>query len=105
MNLTVCNPYSNLTLSNLIIHQILVVDSNGNPPPLLPDGSPSVQLVPIGPHCFGDLGPCTCVTRQFVLRLRGAVPGPYRILLRGICFEACFHGDEEACFVFDVCKD
>jgi hypothetical protein len=105
MHLTVCNPYRNLTLSNLTIHQIVVVQANGAPVPLLPDGSPSVQLVPVGPYCFDDLAPCTCVTRQFVLRLRGAVPGPYRILLRGICFDACFHGDEEDCFVFNVCKD
>jgi hypothetical protein len=105
MHLTVCNPYRNLTLSNLTVHQLLVVDMNGNPPALLPDGSPSVQLVPIGPYCFDDLAPCTCITRQFVLRLRGAVPGPYRILIRGICFDACFHGDEEDCFIFDVCKD
>jgi hypothetical protein len=105
MHLTVCNPYRNLTLSNLTVHQLVVVDMNGNPPPLLPDGSPSIQLVPIGPYCFDDLEPCTCVTRQFVLRLRGAVPGPYRILVKGICFDACFHGDEEDCFVFNVCKD
>jgi hypothetical protein len=105
MHLTVCNPYRNLTLSNLTIHQIVVVQANGAPVANLPDGSPSVQLVPMGPHCFDDLAPCTCVTRQFVLRLRGAVPGPYRIILRGICFDACFHGDEEDCFVFEVCKD
>ena len=105
MHLTVCNPYRNLTLSNLTIHQLLVVDMNGNPPALLPDGSPSVQLVPVGPYCFDDLAPCACVTRQFVLRLRGAVPGPYRILVKGICFDACFHGDEDDCFLFDVCKD
>lgn len=105
MHLTVCNPYRNLTLSNLTIHQIVVVQANGAPVANLPDGSPSVQLVPIGPYCFDDLAPCTCVTRQFVLRLRGAVPGPYRILLKGICFDACFHGDEEDCFIFNVCKD
>ena len=105
MHLTVCNPYRNLTLSNLTIHQLLVVDMNGNPPPLLPDGSPSIQLVPVGPYCFDDLEPCTCVTRQFVLRLRGAVPGPWRILVKGICFDACFHGDEQDCFTFEVCKD
>jgi hypothetical protein len=62
------------------------------------------QLLP-SPYCFGDIAPCTCVTRQFVVRLRGAVPGPYRILLRGICFDACFHGDDEDCFVFQACKD
>jgi hypothetical protein len=105
MSLTVCNPYRNLTLSNLTIHQIVVVQANGGPGANLPDGTPSVQLVPVGPYCFNDLAPCTCVTRQFVLRLRGAVPGSYRILLRGICFDACFHGDEEDCFIFNVCKD
>lgn len=105
MNLTVCNPYRNLTLSSLTIHQVVVVQANGAAVANLPDGTPSVQLVPMGPYCFDDLAPCTCVTRQFVLRLRGAVPGPYRILLRGICFDACFHGDEQDCFVFNVCKD
>ena len=105
MHLTVCNPYKNLTLSNLTIHQLVVVDANGNPVPNLPDGSPSIQLVPVGPHCFDDIAPCTCVSREFVLRLRGAPGGPYKILVRGICFDACLHGDTEACFTFEVCKD
>lgn len=105
MQLTVCNPYKNLTLSNLVVNYVTVVDINGNPVPLLPDGSPSIQLVPRGPYCFDDLAPCTCVSREFVLRLRGAPPGPYRILLSGICFNACFHGDEQDCFLFNVCKD
>jgi hypothetical protein len=105
MHLTVCNPYKNLTLSNLVVTQLIVVDANGNPVPNLPDGSPSIQLVPVGPYCFDDIAPCTCVTREFVLRLRGAPPGTYHILLKGICFDACFHGDEEDCFIFNVCKD
>jgi len=105
MSLIVCNPYANLTLAGLTIQMVTVVDMNGNAVPNLPDGSPSIELTPIGPYCFGDIAPCTCVTRQFVLRLRGAVPGQHRILLKGICFNACFHGDEEACFVFNVCKD
>ena len=105
MHLTVCNPYKNLTLSNLTIHQLVVVDANGNPVPNLPDGSPSIQLVPVGPHCFDDIAPCTCVSREFVLRLRGAPGGPYKILVRGICFDACLHGDTEACFTFEVCQD
>jgi hypothetical protein len=105
MHLTVCNPYKNLTLSNLTVQQLVVVDANGNPVPNLPDGSPSIQLVPIGPYCFDDIAPCTCVTREFVLRLRGAPGGPYHILVKGICFDACFHGDGDGCFQFDVCKD
>jgi hypothetical protein len=105
MYLTVCNPYSNITLSNLVVHQLEVLDSQGNPVPNLPDGTPSIQLVPIGPYCFDDIAPCTCVTRQFILRLRGAPGGRYEIKVRGICFDACFHGDTEACFAFEVCKD
>jgi hypothetical protein len=31
--------------------------------------------------------------------------GSYRILLRGICFDACFDGDGDECFIFNVCKD
>lgn len=105
MHLTICNPYSNLTLSNVSVQQLLVVDSNGNPVPALPNGDPSIELVPIGPHCFDDIAPCTCVTREFVLRLRGAPGGRYRILVRGICFDICVHRDTDACFRFDVCPD
>ena len=61
--------------------------------------------MPIGPYCFDDIPPCACVNREFVLRLRGAPGGPYRILIRGICFDARIHADAEACFAFDVCKD
>lgn len=105
LSLVVCNPYRNLTLSKLVVHQLVVVQANGAPVPNLPDGSPSIALTPMGPYCFDDLAPCTCTTRQFVLRLRGAPGGPYRILVRGICFDACFHGNEDDCFLFNVCKD
>lgn len=105
MHLTICNPYSNVTLSNVVVHQLIVVGPSGQPVPKLPDGSPAIQLVPVGPYCFDDIRPCACVTREFVLRLRGAPGGPYRILVRGICFDACFHADQEECFRFEVCKD
>jgi hypothetical protein len=105
MYVTVCNPYSNLTLSNFTIEKIEVEHVNGKPPALLPDGTPSIQLVPIGPYCFDDIPPCSCVTRQFIVRLRGALGGHYKMMLRGMCFEACIHGDTEGCFDFHVCKD
>jgi hypothetical protein len=105
MHLTVCNPYSNVTLANLTVHQLIVVDEFGKPVGTLPDGSPAIELVPAGPYCFDDLAPCSCATREFVLRLRGAIGGLYRILVRGICFDVCIHGDTEACFQFNVCKD
>lgn len=106
MCITVCNPYSNVTLSNMMVHQLTVVDANGNAVATLPDTTPSIQLVPIGPYCFGDIAPCTCVSRQFVLRLRGAVGNQsYQIRLDGICFEVCVHRNTRACYTFDVCKD
>lgn len=105
MHLTVCNVYSNLTLSNLVVNQLVVVRPDGSPVPNLPDGSPAIQLVPRGPYCFGDIPPCSCVTREFVLRLRGAPAGQYRILIRGICFEARIPTYQEDCFLFNVCKD
>jgi hypothetical protein len=105
MYLTICNPYSNLTLSNVTIQQVLVVDGSGNAVPKLPNGNPCIQLIPVGPYFFDDIPPGSCVSRQFLLRLRGALGGKHRILLRGICFDACVHGDNDGCFTFEVCKD
>jgi len=105
MYLTVCNPYENITLSDLTVEMLEVVKADGSPVPPLPDGTPCIQLVPIGPYCFGDVPPCQCVTRQFLVRSRAAPGGKYKILLRGICFEACVHGDTEDCFIFEVCPD
>jgi len=105
MYLTVCNPYSNLTLSNVSIQQVIVVDGDGKAVAKLPNGDPCIELVPLGPYYFGDILPGSCISRQFLMRLRGALGGKHRILLRGICFDACVHGDNDGCFAFDVCKD
>jgi hypothetical protein len=105
MFLVVYNPYRNLTLCEVEVNRVRVVDSAGNDVPKLPDGSDSIQLVPRGKYCFGDLAPCGIAWRQFVLRLRGAPPGSYRILIEGICFELCLHRMTEDCVTFDVCKD
>lgn len=105
VQIIVCNRYSNLVMAHFTINRVVVVQANGQAVPNLPDGSPSIQLVPIGPYCFGDIAPCTCVARQFVLRLRGAPAGSYQIRLEGICFEACFHQFQQDCFQFEVCKD
>jgi hypothetical protein len=105
MVLVVYNPYRNLTLCEVEVNRVRVVDSAGNDVPKLPDGSDSIQLVPRGKYCFGDLPPCGIAWRQFVLRLRGAPPGSYRILIEGICFELCLHRMTEDCVTFDVCKD
>ncbi|MEY2894113.1 MAG: hypothetical protein RJA98_4021, partial [Pseudomonadota bacterium] len=105
MCLSICNPYSNVTLQHVEVIRMSVTDLAGNPVPLLPDGTPSTTLVPLGPTCFDDIPPCSCVTRQFTLRNRGARFGRYRIVLEGICFDVNIHVDTRACFTFAICKD
>jgi len=107
----VCNCYSNVTFSNLSIGQILVTDLAGNPVPNLPDGTPSIQVVPTGPICFGDIGPCkdkdhpSCVSRELVIYTRGAIGKDYRLLLRGICFKICQEFQSDQCFIMKLCQD
>ena len=81
------------------------MDAAGNPVATLPDGTPSVELTPIGPYCFGNIASCSCVSREFVLRNRGAMAGEYHIRATGICYDVNLHFDDEACFKFDICAD
>ncbi|HEV7919710.1 MAG TPA: hypothetical protein VGR02_02850 [Thermoanaerobaculia bacterium] len=106
---TVCNCYSNVTFRDLTIGQIHITDADGNPVPTLPDGTPSVQVIPSGPLCFGDIPPCTrrasCVSRELVLYTRGAVGKDYRLSFEGVCFEVCHQYQTKGCFVVKVCQD
>lgn len=107
----VCNCYSNVTLSELSIGQILVTDLAGNPVPNLPDGTPSVEVLPSGPICFGDVPPCkgdnqpSCVSRELVIYTRGAIGKNYRLVFRAICFKVCHQFQSEQCFIMTLCQD
>lgn len=108
--ITVCNCYTNITFSDFTINAVLVTDGSGGPVPTLPDGTPSVEVTPLGPLCFGDIGPCkdnkpTCISRQVVLQTRGAKGGTYQLQLIGICYEVCFHYQERECFRLELCPD
>ena len=105
MNITICNPYSNVDFSGVTLNRLRVVDGDGNPVPVLPDGTDSVELIPVGPYCFGRIKSCSCVSREFVLRNRGAVSGPYKILVEGLCFNVRTHVNTRQCFEFNICKD
>ena len=105
VSITVCNTYSNIEFSGFTIHKLEVVDAAGNPVATLPDGTPSVELTPIGPYCFGNIASCSCVSREFVLRNRGAIAGEYHIRATGICYDVNLHFDDEACFKFDICAN
>jgi len=108
---TVCNCYSNVTFNDLTIGQIQITDMAGNPVPVLPDGTPSVQVIPSGPICFGDIGPCkgknqpTCVSRELVLYTRGAIGKDYRLSFEGVCFSVSHEFQSEQCFVVKLCQD
>jgi len=109
--ITVCNCYSNVTFNDLSIGQIFVTDLAGNPVPNLPDGTPSIQIVPSGPICFGDVGPCTdkehpsCVSRELVIYTRGAIGKKYRLNFRGICFTVCHEIQSEQCLIMSLCQN
>src|ERR1041384_52825 len=109
--ITLCNCYSNVTFNNLSIGQIFVTDLAGNPVPSLPDGTPSIQIVPSGPICFGDIGPCTdrdhpsCVSRELVIYTRGAIGKKYRLNFKGICFSVCHEFQSEQCLIINLCQD
>jgi hypothetical protein len=108
--LKVCNCYSNITFSDFSIKQIYVTDLAGNPVPNLPDGTPSVQVLPTGPICFGDIPPCTdsqasCVSRELVIYTRGAIGKKYRLIFRGICFKVCQELQSDQCFIMTLCQD
>jgi hypothetical protein len=108
---TVCNCYSNVTFHDLSIGRVRVTDAAGQPAPLLPDGTPSVQVVPSGPICFGDVGPCRedgrpgCVSRELVLYTRGAVGKEYRLSFEGVCFTVRHAYQDEQCFALPLCQD
>lgn len=107
--ITVCNCYSNVTFNDLTIGQILVTDLAGNPVPNLPDGTPSIQIIPTGPICFGNIGPCTdrdhpsCVSRELVIYTRGAIGKNYRLVFKAICFSVEFQSEQ--CFIMNLCQD
>lgn len=103
--ITVCNCYSNVTFRDVTISYVFVTNAE-----TLPDGTPSVDIRPLGPICFGDIPPCTdgrgaCVSREVVMMLRGARPGSYTIEMGNICYSVAFDYESRACFTFDVCRD
>lgn len=104
------NCYSNVTFHDLTIGRVRVTDMAGDPVPTLPDGTPSVQVVPSGPICFGDVGPCGLrgsgvVSRELVLYTRGAVGKDYRLSFEGVCFSVSHDFQSEQCFVLTLCRD
>ena len=109
MCITVCNCYSNITFKNLTICSIKILDAHGNAVERLPDGSLSVDAIPFGPFCFGDIPPCekgkaSCVSREFAISTRGAKAGGYQLILESVCYDIVECICADACFNFELCK-
>lgn len=105
-----CNCYSNVAFHNLMIGKLIILDNAGNEVLTLPDGTPSVEVIPSGPICFGELGPCSnntpsCKAREIVIRTRGAVGGNYQLKFENICFEVVNSFNTAECFTLKLCKD
>jgi hypothetical protein len=108
--ISICNCYSNITLANVHISYLYITKDDGSPVPVLPDGTPSVQIIPLGPICFGDIGPCeegktNCVSREVVIRTRGAKSGDYKIQVGGICYQIVLDQIYNECFLLTLCQD
>ncbi len=108
--INVCNCFNNVIFEDVTIGCLYLVDEHGRPVPNLPDGTPSVEIYPLGPICFGNLAPCeknvpTCVSRQVVLRTRGAKKGKYSIRMKNICYKISHSFSTSDCFEFELCKD
>jgi hypothetical protein len=99
--ITICNCYSNISFANLHVAYFIVT---------MFDGTPSVSIHPVGPVCFGDIGPCqpgavNCVSREIVIRTRGAKSGKYKILVGGICYQVVIAQQTKECFALTLCAD
>lgn len=108
--ITVCNCYTNVTFDDLSVGRIHITNMDGSPIPTLPDGTPSAQIIPSGPLCFGSVSPCqngspSCVSREIVLYTRGAKGGNYHVIFEGVCFSVIKHVQTDACFVLPLCQD
>ncbi|MCB0594698.1 MAG: hypothetical protein H6557_24835 [Lewinellaceae bacterium] len=105
-----CNCYSNVAFHNLMIGKLTILDSEGKEVVQLPDGTPSVEVLPSGPICFGELPPCSentpsCKAREIVIRTRGAIAGNYQLKFENVCFDVVNSFATEQCFTLNLCKD
>jgi hypothetical protein len=77
---------------------------------LLPDGTPSVSITPVGPICFDDIEACregesNCISKEVVIQTKGARSGKYKILLTGIHYDIVVSQSIDECFALTLCED
>ncbi len=92
LRIVASNPYSNVVFKDVTI-VLATLTREGEPVAELPDGTPSVEIIPSRTIFFGDLPPSYSaspeesvgVTREIVLISRGAIYGQYTLSI-----ECCY---------------
>jgi len=104
--ITVCNPYSNVGFCNFSIASIQIMNNNGRPLPIEEKeiAESRIEAIPRGVYCFGDIDPCSCVSREFIIKNNNAKPGKYKIQITGICYDVLWAYSQERCFELEICK-
>lgn len=81
--LSVSNPYANVTLRDFTVAIAEMRMGDDGPVPILPNGTPSVEVTPGQMLWFGDLEPGDDnITRETVLISKGARAGHYSLHVR-----------------------
>lgn len=104
--LRVCNNHTNIGLGNIKILSLELEMADGSAIPTLPDGTPSVRIVPSNFICFDYLEPCSCASRELTMLTCGAYEGSYRIKIT-YCCETVYltpSGLKEDSFEFSLVK-
>jgi hypothetical protein len=78
--LAVCNPYSNIAFGKICLYNLRAVKADGSPVDNLPDGTPTVMIVPSREVCVCEVGPCSCAFVELAIKTSGATEGGFRIL-------------------------
>lgn len=78
--LAVCSPYSNVAFGKICLYNIRAVKADGSPVENLPDGTPSVLIVPSREVCMCEVAPCSCSFVELAIKTSSAAEGGYRIL-------------------------
>ena len=105
LTITVCNRYQGVTYCDFKFASIEVLKSDGSSVDILPNGRAAIEVTPIGPYHFGDIAPCSCKSREFILQTNMALAAEYQLKIHGLCFDAKIHKEVEVCFKFEVSPD
>ncbi|MBL4662588.1 MAG: hypothetical protein JKY22_03290 [Flavobacteriaceae bacterium] len=75
--ISACNTYQNIRFNGLTIKQVWVFPNS-----TLPNGDPTVQIHTSEGICYGDIDPCSCTKRDYMLTVQNAAQGNYFVVIQ-----------------------